>query len=146
MKNLLQQSINYKDMVLPRDTRQKVVTSDCSCYICLVGSDKTRKPFYKRNNIGGIILKGKGLFGRSRKNKISSVKSVDNHNSSDKRITICATCKQELGKGKSHRCGTSSAYKNLLHQVSELPKKIEIRLLVKSSIRMLQIKANQTCH
>ena len=131
---------------MPRDTRQKVVPNECSCYIYLVGSYKTRKPFYKKNNIEGKIVKGKGLFGRSSKNKIFSVKSVDNHNSSDKRITICATCKQELDKGRRHRCGISSAYKNLLRQVSELPKKTEIRLLVKSSIRMLQIKANQACH
>ena len=47
-KHLLQQFINYKDIVLPRDTRQKAVPSKCSCYICLVGSDKTRKPTYQK--------------------------------------------------------------------------------------------------
>ena len=123
-KHLLQQFINYKDIVLPRDTRQKAVPSKCSCYICLVGSDKTRKPTYQKNKIEGKIVKGKGLFGLSSKNKIGSLKSFHNHyNREEKRITICAKCKQELGKGKRHRCDSSSTYKNLLNFVSELPKK-----------------------
>ena len=66
--------------------------------ICLVGSDKTRKPTYQKNKIKGKIVKGKGLFGLSSKNRIHSFKSFDNHyNRSEKKITICATCKQELG-------------------------------------------------
>ena len=78
----------------------------------------------KKNKLEGKIVKGKGLFGLSSKNKIGSLKSFHNHyNREEKRITICAKCKQELGKGKRHRCDSSSTYKNLLNFVSELPKK-----------------------
>ena len=42
-KSLLSKMTNYKDLVLPRSTRQTEVPN-CSCYICLTGSDTTRKP------------------------------------------------------------------------------------------------------
>ena len=145
MKNLLQQAINYIDMRLPRDRRQMVVVpSDCTCYICLVGSDKTRKPLYKKNNIGGKIVKGKGFFGHSKSNKILSLKTVDNRKSSNKKITTCVKCMQRIGRGKC----ISVVHHQLIQiycvkSLSFLRNK-KIRLQVKLSTRMLQIQANQT--
>ena len=49
-------------MLLPRPTRHSEVPN-CSCYICLTGSDITRKPAYQKRKYDGNIEKGHGLIG-----------------------------------------------------------------------------------
>ena len=39
---------NYKDMILPKETRQNP-SPECNCYICITARDKTRKSKYVYN-------------------------------------------------------------------------------------------------
>ena len=90
-------------MVLPRPTRQ-IEEPNCSCYICLTGYNITRKPAYQKKTYDGNIEKGHGLFGYE-ENKLPNDNNLDEYKPV---INICSKCKQEVGRGKTHKCSISS--------------------------------------
>ena len=111
---------NFKEMVLPRPTRQNEEPNyNCSCYICLTGSNITRKPAYQKKTYDGNIEKGHGLFGCG-ENKLPNVNNLDEHKQV---INICSKCKQEVGRGKTHKCSFSSTSFNIISQIEDLPRK-----------------------
>lgn len=75
--SLLPKMKNFKEMVLPRPTRQ-IEEPNCSCYICLTGSNTTRMPVYQKKTYDGNIEKGHGLFGYD-ENKLHNVKDLDKY-------------------------------------------------------------------
>ena len=119
-KTLLPDMKNYKDIVLPKCTRQRGYVSNCSCLICLIGSDKTRKPAYQKRIIKGNIEKIHELPGLS-KDKHPKIKHIGKQRRTF--IKICAICKQEVSGGKRHKCVISSASKNVAQHASDLPEK-----------------------
>ena len=92
-KSLLPKLKNYKDLILPKLTR---LAKKCSCYICLIGSDTTRKPAYQKKTYDRNIEEGHGLVGLAENKLLPAI----NIKKEKKVMNLCCKCKQEVGRGK----------------------------------------------
>ena len=114
---------NYLDMVLPRPTRNNE-SPECNCYVCITGRDKRQIPTMKGRGVTKVpapeISIGNGLNGSSPDNSLPNSSEGKAKRPS---ISICATCRLEIGKGINHTCTIASSSNNVVQQVLELPEK-----------------------
>ena len=106
-KSLFPKLKNYKDLILLKTTR---LAKKCSCYICLTGSDTTRKPVYKKETYDGNIEEGHGLVGFAENKLLPAI----NTKKEKKVMNVCCKCKQEVSRRKSHKCHISLASTHIL--------------------------------
>ena len=101
---------NFKDIHKSKQTRGK---GFCSCNLCILARKKGSLPKTKR---------GRGAI-KQPSHDIASVASIEKKQlvKSKSSVTLCSTCKQEIGKGIKHNCSSSS--NNLVAQVQNLPER-----------------------
>ena len=83
----------------------------------MTGSDTTRKPVYQKKTYDGNIEEGHGLVGFSENKLLPAI----NIKKEKKVMNVCCKCKQEVGRGKSHKCHISFASANIVAHTANLP-------------------------
>lgn len=118
---------NYADMVLLKDTRNKI--SECNCYICLTARMKSHvKTQVGKSHVRNVnvkIDKHNGKYGSSM--KLTNI-SLDRNKSIKKNniMLICKTCFCEISKGKRHMCNKlRSSHNNLLSIIEQSPDSVQ---------------------
>lgn len=124
-KRPLQKMPNYGDMILPNVTRN----NNCECYICLIGRNHPGTLVIEKGrghvrNLSNQINQFNGLNGNSKNNINSFPKKQDLKTIQKNSLTLCSTCYQEIGRGKSHQCGSpAKACGNVKNLFEKLPEK-----------------------
>lgn len=130
---------NYKDLVLPRDTRVGKYT--CNCYICLrarfKGHQKAIVGRGKKRSLDNTINKSNGLY-RSSTTEQLPVSSVETDTSKVSTIKLCNKCFQVIGKGKSHIC--KNAKENVIQIIEKLPEKNQEQIVTSIIKKKLSLK------
>lgn len=117
---------NYKDIVLLKETRTKVI---CNCYVCLTGKHhghvKSLKGRGKKRNSNIVIDVSNGIH-ESSKIESPAIPTVED-NKSKNCILLCKKCFQEIGRGKNHVCKNPAG--NLSNIIDKLSGKDQERIV-----------------
>ena len=123
---------NFEVIRLPASTRSNE-NGKCFCYICLTGRLTKQAKHKGRGNVRPsiIITETNGMFGYLESNRLESKHLEKKKRSS---LTICSTCRQEIGQGINHPnpCTVASASSNISEQIIDtLPEKQQEQVLSK---------------
>ena len=125
----LPKMLNYEDMYLLRATRADEKT--CSCNICLTAKSQRQN---KRIN-SDCIERDTGLIASDDVDKLPNKEVVKKIKTT---VDICIKCKQEIGKGRNHRCTDAQASGNLVSHIKTIPTKQQEQVttsMIKSQIQ-----------
>ena len=130
--------LNYEDIVLPRPTRSNDPDFACKCNICLTATSKA-----KNKRMTGKIDKDSGLFGSADLEKLPDKEPQKKKKTS---LTICNSCKQEIGKGINHTCTIASSSNNIVAHTNSIPSTQQeqvITSMIKSKIEECGAEGNK---
>ena len=110
----LPKMLNYQDIILPKSTRSTDSNIACNCNICLTARHHAKDKRITSEEIDNST----GLVASS---NISQLPNKEPPKKKKTSLSICAECKQEIGRGISHVCSIAESSAHIVDHVNTLP-------------------------